>query len=294
MAGEPVIFLEYDADSVPYTRYSRWWAAYDGTSATLPLVMVDSGNQILSGYVSFYSAYQAMVVSSMARPPQAEIKATWQRVGNKVDFSVQVKNLSGVTLNSMTNNATVHAIVYEDKHVKSTDRFVRGVDAEGITTLAPNATGTYAMATGDLVDVDWDKLHYLVLVDYRPGGNTGSYDMLQAAIAQELIPFSVSPDPLTFVVDPAEPFGSSVLVRVRGPLGMTWQASALPAWLTMTPSSGTTTDQPVLSAITANLTPGWQQTTIVFTSDDGLNSDAVQVQAYYGPAKRLFLPTTLR
>jgi len=39
-----------------------------------------------------------MVNTSLARPPQAEIEALWWRVGNSVNFSVQVKNLSSMLM----------------------------------------------------------------------------------------------------------------------------------------------------------------------------------------------------
>jgi hypothetical protein len=182
-AGQPVVFIEYDVDNPPSRRYDRWWAAFGGGSATLPMVMVDSGNQISNGYEDFYDVYQAMVDSALARPAQAEIQATWWRTGSRVGFDVEVKNLSTATLSSSANSATVHAIVYEDARAKLTNRFARATVEAGIPDLAPNATATFKLETSDLSDVDWDKLHFVVLVDYRPSGSVGAFDMLQATVA---------------------------------------------------------------------------------------------------------------
>jgi len=44
-AGQSVIFLELAVDDLVDLRYGRWWAAINGTSAILPLMMVDSGNK---------------------------------------------------------------------------------------------------------------------------------------------------------------------------------------------------------------------------------------------------------
>ena len=88
-----------------------------------PLVMVDSGNNAKAGPAVYLAAYSTMVDASLARAPQAELQAYWSRQGDKVNFSVQVKNLSGRTLSS-GNGATVHAIVYQQEHLQLTDRFV--------------------------------------------------------------------------------------------------------------------------------------------------------------------------
>jgi len=133
--------------------------------------MVDSGNQITHGYEDFYNVYKAMVDTALARPAQADITATWQRVGDKVRFDVRLTNLSLVTLSS-SNSATVHAIVYEDVHVADTDRFVRAAVFSDITSsLAPGATASFVLETADLSEVNWDKLHFIVLADYYPGGH---------------------------------------------------------------------------------------------------------------------------
>jgi len=149
------------------------------------MVMVDSGNQISDRSVSsdYYNTYKAMVDAALARPPKATIQAQSQRVGNKLRFDIQLTNLSGVTLSS-GNSATVNAIVYEDAHVGVTDRYVRAVVSTGISPdLANGATGTFTLETAELSGVDWDKIHSVVLADYRPGGSLGAYDMLQAASA---------------------------------------------------------------------------------------------------------------
>ena len=48
--------------------------------------------------------------------------------------------------------------------------------------LASGASATFTLETPDLTVVDWNKLHYVALVDYRPVSGS-AYDMLQAAVA---------------------------------------------------------------------------------------------------------------
>ncbi|MBN1889306.1 MAG: hypothetical protein JW850_15030 [Thermoflexales bacterium] len=191
-ANKPVVFIEQNVDAPLGSRSSRWWAAHGAGSATLPLSMVDSGNQISSGYLgsSAHYSYTLMVDAALARPPQADIQASSRRVGNRVVFEIRLTNLSTVTLSS-SNAATVHAIVYEEHtpidvntdHI--TGRIVRAAVVSGISpALAPSATTTITFETGDVnTVVDWSRAHALVLADYRPGGSLGAYDMLQAAFA---------------------------------------------------------------------------------------------------------------
>ena len=187
-SGQLVVFLEQNVDHPVGSRYDRWWAAYGGGSASLPLVMADSGHQISNGSVSFYNVYKGMVDAELARAAQAYIAASCRRVGNQIQISGQMTNLSGVTLSSSGNVATIHAIVYEDAHVGVTDRYVRTATSTGITSSLTNgSTMTFTLETSDLTGVNWDDLHTIVLADYRPGGSSGAYDMLQATIASWIV-----------------------------------------------------------------------------------------------------------
>lgn len=184
------MFLEYDVDNAPDSRLSRWWQASDVTSPTLPLVMVDSGNQVSNGNEDFATAYRAMVDAALPRAIQADIQAYWWRDGDRVRFRVHVTNLTAGALSL----AAVHAIVFEESKVKLTNRFVREAVTEGIWDLAPGATGTYTLATPVLTEVDWARLRYIVLVDDLASGVTGPYDTLQAVYALASIEGEPLPD----------------------------------------------------------------------------------------------------
>ena len=295
-AGQSVVFLEYDVDSTDFwTRNSRFWAAYGSGVVTLPEIIVDSGNQVTNGYEDFYTVYKGMVDTALARPAQADVTAQAQRSGDKVKFSVQVTNLSGVTLSSSSNWAAVHGVVYEDVDpgVALTGRYVRAAVSTDISNLAPGEKATFTLETSELSGVDWDKLHFLALVDYRPGGSSGAYDMLQAAYA--LAPtVTVDPDTVTFMVDPSDSAVPSAPVSFEGPDSVDWTAIASTSWVTVTPPSGSTAIQPAISVLTSSLSAGWQQGHITFTTPGGLFMDQVQVKAYYGPVKRIYLPFVIR
>ncbi|MBM4432190.1 MAG: hypothetical protein FJ026_17855, partial [Chloroflexi bacterium] len=123
--GPAAVFVEYAVDNPPDTRYYRWWAPTGGGGYTLPLAMVDSGNQRNEGSVDCYHVYKRMVDASLARPAQAEIQAYCWRTGNPAVCYAQVTNLSPLTLSGSANSAAVHAIAYEDARVGVTDRFGR-------------------------------------------------------------------------------------------------------------------------------------------------------------------------
>lgn len=175
----PVFFLEYDVDDPAGDRISRWWAAWgSGGSVYLPLIQVDSGNQISNGYVSFYDEYRAMVETALERPALARLVVDRERVGDSFSFSIELTNRSDATLSS-ANGAALHAIVYEETHVADTDRWVRAASWIPIQNLPPGETGSFTIDV-PLAGVDWSKLHSVVLADYRPGGSSGAYDTLQA------------------------------------------------------------------------------------------------------------------
>jgi hypothetical protein len=232
-----------------------------------------------------------MVDTALARPAQTQIQAYWWRTENKVGFYVQVTNLSNVTLSLTTNSATVHAIVYEDAHVQLTNRFVRAAISTGISNLAPNATATFTLETSDLSDVNWDNLHYIVLVDYRPSGSVGAYDMLQAAVALPAIaPFAVRPDTLTFMVDPTDTSSISLPVNFQGVDFVNWKAIPSASWLIVSPSTGSITTPAMISVKINNLSTGWQQGNVTYTTADGYFKDQVVINTYYGSVKRIYLP----
>jgi len=292
-AGQPVIFLEYDVDNAPSSRNSRFWAAHGGGSVTLPEVMVDSGNQISSGYVDFYNVYKGMVDIALGRQAQADIKTYWLRTGNRVSFSIRVTNLSDVTLSSGDNSAMVHALVYEDVHVHATNRFVRATVSTSISSLTPNDTATYTLETPELSGVDWDKLHFVALVDYRPAGSSGAYDILQATLATPL-KFVVQPNTLVFMVDPTDLVRPSASVSFESPDFLNWTAVTTSSWIVVTPISGVTMIHPTISVIANTLSAGWQQGTITFATTEGSLEDQVLVRTYYGVVKRTYLPIVIR
>ncbi len=284
------MFLEHDVDNAPPTRYGRFWAAYAGGSASLPLVMVDSGNRTSTGYLDFYNVYKGMVDAELARPAQADVRAYYSRMGNKVHFLICVTNLSGDSLGA-ANSASVHAMVYEDAKVHSTSRYVRAAVAQDIASLASGATASFDLETPDLVGVDWDRLHYVAAVDYRPGSGGGAYDMLQAAVALPIgASLSVRPDALTFEVGADDVSAPAAAVTVDALSPMQWSASSSAAWLRVVPENGTTPTQSVVSVLNDGLELGFQQGTVTFASADGLYSDQLTVNVYYGGSVKTYLP----
>lgn len=178
-AEDPVVFLEYDVDAPPGDRISRWWWAWgSGGSVTLPMVMVDSGQQISSGFEDFRGVYRGMVREALERPPRARIEVATERLGDTIRFDIRLTNLSDLTLD-IDVGAKIHAIVYEEARVADTGRWVRGADSEWIRDLAPGQSASYTLEV-EVDPDDWDRVHTVVLADARPDGPLAAYDMLQA------------------------------------------------------------------------------------------------------------------
>jgi hypothetical protein len=304
-AGQPVLFLEQDVDNTVGMRYGRWWAAFGGTSAVLPMAMVSSGHQVADGSIAFpdptmlkyYQAYRTMVEAESIRPALATIEVYDRRVGDRIQATVFVTNMGSQTLSANDNGAMVEVVVYEENHTLLTGRFVRAAVSRIIyPSIGPGETIAFIMETGDLIGVDWSRIHVLALADYRPAGNAGPYDMLQAAAA--LPPdFRILPEELLFLIDPAGPTADlSVSLGLRGPGHLTWAASENLPWLDVTPDSAPLLDMPEASVIPAALSSGWQQGMVNFTaSGDGMSfSKQLPVRVYYGPVAHVYLPNITR
>jgi hypothetical protein len=196
-AGQPVVFIEDNVDTPVGGRKSYWWAANGAGSAYLPLTMVDSGHAFTSGYSSSttYTTYKGMLDASLARPAQAQFTGlNSTRVGNHINFNGSVTNLLPTTLPA---SARVHILVYEEHTAIAGEHITRHILRAHVSLaigsdLATSASKSFALETAELSNiVDWNKVHAVVLVDYRPGGTTGAYDMLQAAPIYPLVNYNI-------------------------------------------------------------------------------------------------------
>ncbi len=270
-ANLPVVFLEEDVSkNPPYNRYGRWWDAYGGSSAALPMIMVNSGHQISNGPLDYYNAYKAMVDSELRRPAEARIEAYFRRVGDHVRIYGSLTNLSSATL-SYANSASIGAIVYENAQIHLTDRFVRTTALLYLDSpLLPGAVVTFTLDTPDLSGVDWNRLHTVVFADYRPTGSA-AFDMLQAAYAPP-VTFTIQPNPLVLMVDSSQNVDMSLPLVMRGPYHLEWTATrTFPGWNSRQRVVQSRTP-PAVTTISSALTPGWQTGEIEFSasSSDGL------------------------
>lgn len=258
--------------------------------------MVESGHQISNGYVDFYNTYKTMVDSELSRPAGAEIEAYYRRIGDHFRIYGQLTNLSGVTL-GYNNAPQTEAIVYEETHVRLTDRYVRDAVHSGFgTQLNPGATLTFTLDTSDLTGVNWNNLRLLAAADYLPTGYAGPFDMLQAARALPAT-FTALPDPLVFLVDPMHSLSQTLLIQLRGPHALNWTADENIPWFSLSAASGSITTSPTATVDASSLAQGWQAAQMTFSavSDDGMVfTQTVSVKAYYGQVDQVYLPVITR
>ena len=181
-AGQPVVFLEQPVDGPLGLRYARWWTAYgQGGTVTLPLVMVDSGHQISNGDLDFATVYKGMIDAELRRPAGADLWSIATRLGDHFRVSVHVRNRAGSTWTA-DQNPTIHVLVYEDMGATHT-QLQSASWAHIASPLADGATTGVVFETPAISPADWTKVHVIALVDYRPGGASGPYDLLQSAHA---------------------------------------------------------------------------------------------------------------
>ena len=195
-APKHVVFIEHDLENLEAgqnRRRNMWYAARNGgNSANTPMILIDSGAQWLEGAVQYDRVYKRAVDEALARPPQVQIDAYFQKSGATADLSIKVTNWSEETL-TPGSGAQVSAILYEDKKVLHTGRIGRAVVAGGIgDSLEYGESGAYRLQFTNLAGVTWSKAHIVVLVEHRSGvGN--AYESLQAAMAVEGVPPTATP-----------------------------------------------------------------------------------------------------
>ncbi len=280
------VFIEQNVDAPIGNRISRFWAAFTGTTAYLPLVIVDSGHQMLTGsQADFKSAFAALVEPELARPPAAAIEAYARRVGSAMRVYATVRNASGATLSASANHAALHALVYEDKKVGVTSHFIRAAPWLDVATpLADGATLSATIDTAALSGVNWGALHTVVVADWTPAPGS-VYDMLQAAVARPAA-LAAAPAAVTLGVDAGDPADRSAAIALAGPYNLRWTATADAPWLAVTPAEGAIAAAPAVVASASRLVPGRQEGHVTFSavSDDGMAfTEFVTVTAVLGP-----------
>ncbi|HNT56027.1 MAG TPA: hypothetical protein PKG95_15025 [Anaerolineaceae bacterium] len=188
-AGQNVLFLEHSA-LVSSPRLSRWWDGWAvGGTVGFPMVMTDSGHQVrerLTSGTDFYNLYKAMIESARATPEiNADIQASATRASDVVNFTINVTNLGSLTLGT-ANKATIWVLVYEESSSGPvadglTQRYVRAQVSQALSSnLAPGASAQYLLTVNSLSGVDWNRMHGVIILDYRPNPSLRPYNTYQA------------------------------------------------------------------------------------------------------------------
>lgn len=282
--GRPVVFVEQNVSTPIGTRWDRFIAAA-GNATTIPIAMVDSGSQIHSGGASldYEATYKKLVEAELVRPPEGDVEVFHRRIDNSIRLYIRIRNKTSDTLD-YNNAAALSALVWEDKRVATTSRYVRSAPFVGIEpALPPGGEASYVLNTDTLNDVVWDKLHAVAFVDYRPDPKK-PYNMLQAAISQAA-GFYVSPKALQVNIDADNPQFATTEISLAGPFPLTWNATIHGNWLTLDQMSGTIDSKPKLSLAIDKLTHGWQEGSVemIATSTDGMSyTTSLPIKVYYG------------
>lgn len=268
-------------------RISRFWAAFS-PPAYLPLVIVDSGHRISEGdQGNFTTVFGRFVDAELVRPPQAEIEAYARQVGTRMRVYARLHNTSGTTLSAPTNQAALHALVYEDKHVGVTGRIIRAAPWLDLASpLAPDGVFCATLDTDALSGVAWSALHAVVVADYTPVSG-GAFDMLQGAVARPA-GLTVTPSALRVGVDSGHPADRTVPATLAGPYNLSWTAVPDVPWLVLAPDQAAIATEPVVTVAAGALALGSQEGHVTFSanSQDGMAfTQFLTVTAVLGPRR---------
>jgi hypothetical protein len=236
MSGPQVVFLAYkwaDADD----REVRISAAHPD-DADFPIVLVSSGHKVSTGLRAPYVTYRTMIESDLTRPATGELHAWWWRDDTDVVVWATLRNTGTVPLSRWANLATFNAMVYEPIYEFPFQDPVRGMGAVALPSpVEPGATAQLQTRVVAPAVADWTRAAVVALVDYRPAGTTGPYDVVQAARA---LPagLAVLPTEIVFVAVPGDSAPLERTFSLSGPSVLTWTATADAPWLEIDPADG--------------------------------------------------------
>lgn len=291
-----VAFIEWHS-GIPQNRKDILKESGGGTY--VPEAMIDSAHEFETGAGSdVYDVYRGMVNRSLSRDVTADITATYARTENTVTIKATITNNSAVTL-SVQNKAAVQAIVYEDYRQSKTNHAGRGSAKTDISYLRPGRSETFMITVTLSGVVDYNNLHYIVLVDYKTAAkDTGVYDQLQAAIAVpgDVTPplaFNASPTSLSFDIKTGDTTMPTGQISLTGGAGQNWTATADKDFVQISPSSGSVPGTLTVTIDKTKLVIGTQTALILFSDTVGLYERAVLVTVKFSLSNFNVTPTTV-
>jgi hypothetical protein len=244
MSGPQVVVLAHTWNATG-TREERVFAAIQ-QSAYFPIILVSSGHALFTGPTSPYATYRSMIQTDLARPATGELAAWWRRDGNDVAVWATLRNLGPGTLSQAANGAAFTAMVYEPIYEYPFQNPVRGATEVPLASaVAAGATAQFQARVVRPGVADWSRAAVVALVDYRPGGTTGTYDVVQAAQAGPAA-LAAAPTEIAVSVVPGATAPVDRALALSGPSVLSWTATADASWVEIVPATGTLPASPVV------------------------------------------------
>jgi Viral BACON domain len=283
MSGPQVVFLAYTWDYAG-ARQLRVLAAHPG-EATFPIILVSSGHAVFTGPTSPYTQYRSMIQADLTRPASGDVAAWWQRDGNDVVVWATLRNTGAATLSQTSNGAALTATVYEPIYEFPFQDPVRGTVTATLTSpVEPGATSQLQARVVAPAVVDWSRAAVVALVDYRPKGTTGAYDVVQAARA---VPAGlvVTPTEVAVTVVPGARAPVERSLALSGPSVLTWTATADAPWLEIEPATGSLPAAPVVRVLADRLPAASATATVTLAASGAGMSFTQTVQVRVATAR---------
>ncbi len=265
MEGRAVL-LDYDIDRFSTGQRIVRFDVAEPNAPYLPLVMVGSGFQTSSGWVTFDQVYRDMLDAELARPATAEIAAYQRRSGDGLRVYVQVEHLGP---GSITRSPTLWVIPWENAPIGVGPTWVHSATRRLLATpLEPGVPVQLVIDTLNMADVDWSRTDTLVLFEHYDA-ESRRYDMQQAVMAQPAA-LLVTPERLSLSL--ARPVAE---LSLSGPHVMEWTATPEVPWLQVSPASGTLPAEVTVRLLGKSGAPG----TVRFDASGGGMSFSVTVDS---------------
>ena len=211
--GDDVVIVEWDLDRQMTSQSPRrgmWFRARGATSATTPMILVDSGYAITEGHhQDFDRVYSRLIEEARAVPPLVTIEAFYEVEGSNVQIQGRFRNDHSQPL-VYDDNVQLHALIYEEKHSVHTGRIVQASKTVPVLDdVEPGAWADFEIEVDGAAGLNWSRSHVVVIADFRPN-NQQAYMALNSTLAIEGAPTptvepTATPVPATNTPQPTLP-----------------------------------------------------------------------------------------
>jgi hypothetical protein len=164
-------------------RRARWREVFGNKQALLPLILLQSGNDITQGsHSNFREKYDSMIQAAANIAPTAELEASYQRDQELFLVKIRLENIGTDALDP-SQKTSLKVFFYDDQRTMHLDHTTRAIETLEMPRVEPNQTLVLMRKFTLPESIDADSLHVAVIAEYQD--KDGKWQIAQGTLAKE-------------------------------------------------------------------------------------------------------------